>query len=37
MLAKIHKEHPEVGKALQIIMEYIRKNVVPIQGNKVGQ
>ena len=37
MLGAIHQKHPEVGKALQIIMEYLRKNLPPVQGNKVAQ
>lgn len=34
-LASIHHNHPETGKAIQTIMEYINRNVVPIQGDKV--
>lgn len=33
-LAKIHVLHPEVGKALKEIIEYINRNVAPKQGNK---
>jgi hypothetical protein len=35
-LASIHAEHPAIGKTLQQILEYINKNVVPIQGNLVA-
>jgi len=34
-LNKIHLQNPEIGKALQKILEYINKNVTPVQGNKV--
>lgn len=34
-LTGIHQSHPEVGKAIQTIMEYINLNVNPVQGNKV--
>lgn len=35
-LAAIHQSHPETGKALQIIVEYINRNIPnPVQGNKV--
>lgn len=33
-LEVIHREHPEIGKALQGMLEYINRNVVPISGNK---
>lgn len=35
-LAIIHQKHPEVGKAIQTILEYINKNVTPVQGTKVA-
>jgi len=34
-LAEIHLNHPPTGKAIQAILEYINKNLPPIQGNKV--
>lgn len=34
-LAAIKKTHPEIGKAIDAIIEYIRKNVTPVQGNRV--
>lgn len=33
-LPKIHQMHPEVGKALKEIIEYINRNLAPKQGNK---
>lgn len=33
-LPKIHQTHPEVGQAIKIMVEYINKNVTPIQGNR---
>lgn len=35
-LAGIHLRDPEVGKALQIIVDYINENVTPPQGTRVG-
>jgi hypothetical protein len=35
MLPKVHQTHPEVGKALEAILQYINKNVTPVQGNRV--
>lgn len=35
-LPKIHQQHPEIGKALDIIVQYLRKNLPPVQGNKVS-
>lgn len=34
-LAKIHTTHPEIGRGLQEIIEYINKNVTPPQGTKI--
>lgn len=34
-LTAIHQKNPEIGKAIQTILEYINKNVTPKQGNKV--
>lgn len=34
-LNKIHITHPDIGKALQSIVEYVNKNVTPKQGSKV--
>lgn len=31
---KIHLQLPEVGKALDTMVQFIRKNVTPLQGNK---
>lgn len=36
MLAKIHRDYPDIGKALELIVDHIRKNVVPLKGTKVG-
>jgi len=33
-LAGIKQTHPEIGKALDSIVQYIRKNVTPKQGNR---
>lgn len=33
-LPNIHQTHPHIGKALQDIVNYINKNVTPVQGNK---
>jgi hypothetical protein len=33
-LPKIHIKHPEIGKALKEIIEYINRSVTPKQGNK---
>ena len=35
-LPKIHEQHPEVGQAIKIIVEYLNKNLTPRQGNKVS-
>lgn len=35
-LASIHQFHPETGKAIQAIVEYVNSNVTPVQGNKVA-
>ena len=34
-LGGIKQTHPEIGKALERLLEYIRKNVSPKQGNRV--
>ena len=36
-IAAIHQFHPETGKALQTILEYINKNLIPKQGNRVAK
>lgn len=33
-LPKIHAQHPEVGQAIKIIVEYLNQNLSPKQGNK---
>lgn len=33
-LPKIHKMHPEIGKALREMIDYINRNLTPKQGNK---
>lgn len=33
-LAGIKQTHPEIGKALDRILQYIRKNVTPKQGTR---
>ena len=35
MLPKIHVQHPDVGRALDLIVQYLRKNLPPVQGNRV--
>lgn len=35
-LADIHQNHPPTGKAIQAILEYLNKNLVPLQGNAVA-
>lgn len=35
-LANIHITHPAIGKTIQQMLEYINKNVNPLQGNKRG-
>lgn len=35
-IADIHLNHPPTGKALDTIIEYINKNLPPVQGNKVA-
>lgn len=35
-LTGIHQTHPEIGKSLQAILDYINTNVDPKQGNKVA-
>lgn len=35
-LTKIHISHPEIGKALQTIVEYVNQNVTPVPGTKVS-
>lgn len=35
-LASIHLKDPDVGKALQTIVDYINANVTPPQGNKIA-
>lgn len=35
-LPAIHLKDPEVGKALQIIVDYINENVIPAQGTRVA-
>lgn len=35
-LAGIHQSHPEIGKALQQIQEFLNTNVTPTQGTKKG-
>ena len=35
-LADIHHNHPPTGKAIQQIVDYINRNINPIQGNKVA-
>ena len=35
-LGGIKQTHPEIGKAFEQLLNYIRKNVVPIQGNRKG-
>jgi hypothetical protein len=34
-LTTIHVSHPEIGRALQAILDYINLNVTPAPGNKV--
>lgn len=34
-LAKIHTSHPEIGRGLQEIVDYINKTVTPPQGTKI--
>jgi len=33
---EIHLAHPPTGKAIQTIVDYINRNVNPVQGNKVA-
>lgn len=33
-LPRIHVTHPEIGKALDQIVQYLRKNLPPMQGNR---
>lgn len=35
-LGGIHQSHPPIGKALQAIVDYINRNVQPVQGTKVA-
>lgn len=35
-LAEIHLNHPPTGKAIQAILEYINRNVAPVEGNIVS-
>lgn len=34
-LPKIHLTDPHIGKAIKQIVDYINKNVTPVQGNRV--
>ncbi len=34
-IAVIHTSHPEIGKAIKTIVDYINKNVPPPQGTKI--
>ena len=36
-MGKIRKDNPEIAKNLDAILDYINKNVTPIQGNKVAK
>ena len=35
-LPKIVQANPDIGRALQDIVDYINKNVTPVQGNKLA-
>ena len=35
-LTSIHQRDPEIGKALQVILEYLNVNLPPKQGNKIA-
>ena len=34
-LAKVHTSHPEIGRSLQEIVDYINQNITPPQGTKI--
>jgi hypothetical protein len=36
-IPKIHVSHPEIGKAIQSVVDYVNKSIVPVQGNRIAK